>query len=74
MNQKSSTTTWATTMMLNALNCQRAVTKTGTPARIVAPQANGQASKGPVSATTKTVSYRVTVSQGNVTVKRSNKA
>lgn len=60
-------------MMLNALNCQRIPSKSGAPARIVAPQANGQASQGPTSATTKTVSYRVTVSQGAVTVKRSNK-
>lgn len=60
-------------MMLNALNCQRIPTKSGAPARIVAPQANGQASKGPISATTKTVSYRVRVSEGNVTVKRSQR-
>lgn len=60
-------------MMLNALNCQRISSKSGAPGRIVAPQANGQASKGPTNATTKTVSYRVTVSDGNVTVKRSRK-
>ena len=61
-------------MTRNAFNCQSAPFKAGVNPRIVAPQTNGQASKGPATATTKTVPFRVQVSKGNVTVTRAQKS
>lgn len=61
-------------MTRSTYNCQSAPPKAGEGnPRIVAPQANGQASKMPSQGATKMTSFRIQASNGKITVTKAPK-